>query len=166
MCCSGHCPCPGPACSWVVQKVHTSWNIQLVRVFVCGPVARWHNAITCILVLRHHCFPSVATGIPHAGVTSPAFRASDPGTPVLTSLVCLVLEMSTHSFKIDDDVVVASPMLKRMRIDGLDRATVPFAKRHFLAWRGMPKPNLDAATLIHIVKVLSRTLLSPKTCPA
>ena len=49
-------------------------------------------------------------------------------------------------------------MLERMRLDGLDRAWVPFAERHFLAWRGTPVPGMDTATLINGIKVLTRTL--------
>ena len=48
-------------------------------------------------------------------------------------------------------------MLKRMRLDGLDRAWVPFAERHFLAWRGTPVPGMDTRTLMGAIKVLSRT---------
>ena len=65
--------------------------------------------------------------------------------------------MSKHSFPIDDELTNASPMLKRMRLDGLDRAWVPFAERHFLAWRGTPVPGMDTRTLMGAIKVLSRT---------
>ena len=54
-------------------------------------------------------------------------------------------------------------MLERMRLDGLDRAWVPFAERHFLAWRGTPEPDMDAKTVINVLKVLLRTF-PPTTC--
>ena len=57
-------------------------------------------------------------------------------------------------------------MLKRMRHEGLDRAWVPFAKRHFLAWRGRPEPNLDFANLIQVVKVCCSIFITPRCWPA
>ena len=66
--------------------------------------------------------------------------------------------MSTHSFPIHDDLEVASPVLKRMRLDGLDRAWVPFPEHLFLAWRGKPDPTMKTETLIGVVKVGFRTL--------
>ena len=69
--------------------------------------------------------------------------------------------MIKHSLFIDDDLVEASPMLERMRRDGLDRAWVPFAERQFLAWRGAPAPNLDAETLVNVLKVSLKSLPTP-----
>ena len=54
---------------------------------------------------------------------------------------------------IDDPVAVASPVLGRMRLDGLDRAALPFAERHVQAWRGTPETNMEADMLMHVIKV-------------
>ena len=69
--------------------------------------------------------------------------------------------MFKHEFLIDDDLAEASPMLERMRRDGLTRAWVPFAERHFLAWRSTPAPNLDAETLVNVLKVSLKSLPTP-----
>ena len=61
--------------------------------------------------------------------------------------------MQTFSLAIDDAVAVASPVLARMRLDGLDRAALPFAERHVQAWRGAPEPNMEADMLINVIKV-------------
>ena len=63
------------------------------------------------------------------------------------------LETHTCAIPIDDTVVEASPVLARMRLDGLDRAPVPFAERYVLAWRGAPEPTMDTGTFINVVKV-------------
>ena len=44
-------------------------------------------------------------------------------------------------------------MLHRMRLDGLDSVTLPFAERDVLAWLGGPKLCMDADTLMAVIKV-------------
>lgn len=48
----------------------------------------------------------------------------------------------------------ASGVLGRMRLDGLDRATVPFEARCVHAWqRGAPEPNMDVDMLVNVLWV-------------
>ena len=61
--------------------------------------------------------------------------------------------MSTCSLTIDEAVAQASPVLARMRLDGLDRAPLPFAERYVLAWRRLPQPYMDVDTLQNVCKV-------------
>ena len=63
--------------------------------------------------------------------------------------------MIGHSVNITDTVADISPVLRRMRLDGLDRVTVPFAERHVLAWLGGPElhNDMDPETLVNVVKV-------------
>ena len=61
--------------------------------------------------------------------------------------------MLTFSLIIDDAVAKASPVLRRMRLDGLDRATLPFEERYVQAWRGMPESSMDAKLLLNVIKV-------------
>ena len=56
-------------------------------------------------------------------------------------------------FSIDDVVAEASPVLGRMRVDGLDRAALPFEERHVQAWRGAPEPDMEVDMLVNIMKV-------------
>ena len=63
--------------------------------------------------------------------------------------------MPAFSLFIDDTVAEASPVLARMRLDGLDRAALPFAERHVQAWRGSPEPDMDAHMLVSVIKVRS-----------
>lgn len=44
-------------------------------------------------------------------------------------------------------------MLRRMRLDGLDHATVPFAESHVLAWLGGIKPGQGLECLVNGIKV-------------
>lgn len=61
--------------------------------------------------------------------------------------------MSAYSVFINDAVADASPVLRRMRLDGLDRATVPFAERYVLAWLGSPRSSMGLETMVHVIKV-------------
>ena len=61
--------------------------------------------------------------------------------------------MNGHLIDITDAVAKASPVLGRMRVDGLARATVPFEERYVLAWHGGPEPDMDPGTLVNVVKV-------------
>ena len=55
--------------------------------------------------------------------------------------------MSTFCLDIDDVVSEASPVLRRARLDGLERATVPFPERYVTAWRGAPEPDTSIEML-------------------
>ena len=66
-----------------------------------------------------------------------------------------VAGMPAFSLFIDDTVAEASPVLARMRLDGLDRAALPFAERHVQAWRGAPEPDMDAEMLVSVIRVRS-----------
>ena len=57
------------------------------------------------------------------------------------------------SLEIDDTVAKASPVLARMRLDGLDRATLPFAERYVEAWRGAPESDMSLEVLLNALKV-------------
>ena len=63
--------------------------------------------------------------------------------------------MPDFYFFIDDAVAEASPVLARMRLDGLDRAALPFAERHVQAWRGAPEPDMEPEWLVSVIKVRS-----------
>lgn len=52
------------------------------------------------------------------------------------------------------DVAEGSPVLERMRLDGLDFVTVPFEERYVQAWLGGPQHTaMDTETLINVIKV-------------
>ena len=61
--------------------------------------------------------------------------------------------MPSFNLVIDDTVAEASPVLARMRLDGLDRAALPFAERNVQAWRGAPEPSMEADFLVSVIKV-------------
>ena len=61
--------------------------------------------------------------------------------------------MPGFSLFIDDAVAKASPVLSRMRLDGLDRAALPFEERYVQAWRGAPELNMGADMLVNVIKV-------------
>ena len=56
----------------------------------------------------------------------------------------------------------ASPVLRRMRLDGLDRATLPFAERYVLAWLASPRSNVRLQTVVQVIKVWFVTAARPK----
>ena len=63
-------------------------------------------------------------------------------------------QMSSCSLYIDDYLAEASPVLGRMRLDGLTETAVPFAERVVLLWRrGAPSPDMSADLLIDALKV-------------
>ena len=62
--------------------------------------------------------------------------------------------MAKCSVLIDDGLADASPVLGRMRLDGLTETVVPFAERVVLLWRrGAPSPNMSIDALIDVLKV-------------
>ena len=62
--------------------------------------------------------------------------------------------MTSCSISIDDDVAEASPVLGRMRLDGLTETAVPFAERAVVLWRrGAPAPNTSIELLTDVLKV-------------
>ena len=62
--------------------------------------------------------------------------------------------MNDFCLEISDATAEASPFLRHMRLDGFERATVPFAERFVLAWqRGAPEPNMDTETLVKVLQV-------------
>ena len=62
--------------------------------------------------------------------------------------------MPTHSISISDADAQASGVLRRMHLDGLNRAMVPFDERCVSAWRrGAPVPGMDVQILINVVWV-------------
>ena len=44
-------------------------------------------------------------------------------------------------------------MLRRMRLDGLDRAALPFSEPHVQDWRQGPKPDMETEMLVNVIKV-------------
>ena len=61
--------------------------------------------------------------------------------------------MENQYFLIDDAVAEASAVLARMRLDGLDRAPLPFAERYVQAWRRGPRPDDGLDTTFNVFKV-------------
>ena len=61
--------------------------------------------------------------------------------------------MAKYYLSIDDAVAEASPVLARMRLDGLDRAPLPFAERYVQAWRGPPDSSMDLDRFMNVLKV-------------
>ena len=62
--------------------------------------------------------------------------------------------MASFSIFIDDDLAEASPVLGRMRVDGLTVTAVPFAERPVLLWRsGALTPGMDVDVLTDVLKV-------------
>ena len=62
--------------------------------------------------------------------------------------------MASTSLFIDDCLAKASPMLARMRADGLTETEVPFAERTVLLWRsGAPTPDMDLDDLTDVFMV-------------
>ena len=61
--------------------------------------------------------------------------------------------MDECTLPIDDAVADASPVLARARLDGLDCVSLPFAERYVQAWRGTPDPEMEADTLVNVLKV-------------
>ena len=67
--------------------------------------------------------------------------------------------MSNFCISISDEDAEASGVLRRMRLDGLDAATVPFDSRCVSAWRrGAPEPTMDVDMLVNVLWV---RLLAP-----
>ena len=65
----------------------------------------------------------------------------------------LGFQMEQYNILIDAAVAQASPVLARMRLDGLDRSPLPFAERYVQAWRGAPEPDMSSETLMNVLKV-------------
>ena len=61
--------------------------------------------------------------------------------------------MPRYSMNIDDAVAEASPVLRRMQLEGFDRATLPFAERYVLAWLSFPKTHMGLEILVQVFKV-------------
>ena len=62
--------------------------------------------------------------------------------------------MSSYYLTIDDILAEASPVLGRMRLDGLTETAVPLAERTVLLWRlGAPSPDMSVDTLIDVLEV-------------
>ena len=92
--------------------------------------------------------PLVPHAVPHSQLLGSAQRRN-PCKPRQIP----VPRMQRFCLFIDDTVAVASPVLARMRLDGLDRAALPFAERHVQAWRGAPEPSMESNMLMNVIKV-------------
>ena len=76
-------------------------------------------------------------------------------------------QMATYSVTIDDELAEASPMLGRMRLDGLTETAVPFAERVVLLWRrGAPTPDMSVETLTSVLKVWCISSSLASSCAA
>ena len=51
-------------------------------------------------------------------------------------------------------------MLRRARLDGLERATVPFPERYVTAWRGAPEPGMSSEIVKGALQVWCHALLA------
>ena len=69
-------------------------------------------------------------------------------------------EMCSFCLCIDDAVAEASPVLRRARLDGLERATLPFPERYVTAWRGAPEPDMSLEMLKSVLQVSYHALLA------
>ena len=70
--------------------------------------------------------------------------------------------MSNFCISISDEDAEASGVLRRMRLDGLDTATVPFDERCVGAWRrGAPEPGMDVNILFNVLWVRLLALHRP-----
>ena len=62
--------------------------------------------------------------------------------------------MASSCVSIDDYLAEASPLLGRMRLDGLTETAVPFAECVVLVWRrGAPTPDMNLFILIAVLEV-------------
>ena len=62
--------------------------------------------------------------------------------------------MANCSVVIDDGLAEASPVLGRMRLDGLTKTAVPFAERVVLLWRrGTPTSDMNVGLLVDVLQV-------------
>ena len=62
--------------------------------------------------------------------------------------------MTNCSLTIDDYLAEASPVLGRMRLDGITETPVPFAEHVVRLWRrGAPSPDMSINVLIEVLKV-------------
>ena len=67
--------------------------------------------------------------------------------------------MASCSLSIDDYLADASPVLGRMRVDGLTETAVPFAERAVLLWcRGAPTPDMNVDVVMNVLKVCTQVL--------
>ena len=90
----------------------------------------------------------LAPHVAHANDTqvSPALLRRPLGRPCPS--------MPDFCLGISDKDAETSQFLRHMRLDGFERATVPFAERFVLAWqRGAPEPDMDTQTLFMVLKV-------------
>ena len=73
--------------------------------------------------------------------------------------------MANVSLHIDDYLAEVSPVLGRMRLDGLTETAVPFAERAVALWRrGAPTPDMDGKLLIDVLKVRPVPSSPPRHC--
>ena len=64
--------------------------------------------------------------------------------------------MASCSLSIDDYLAEASPVLGRMRLDGLTETAVPFAEPVVLLWcRGAPTADMSVEVLVFVLQVCS-----------
>ena len=62
--------------------------------------------------------------------------------------------MSSFALSIDDYLAESSPILGRMRLDGLTETVVPFAEGTVVLWRrGAASPDMSVEVLTDILKV-------------
>ena len=70
---------------------------------------------------------------------------------------------NAHSVPITDAVAQASPVLKRMRLDGVACVKVPYAESDVQAWLGGPQhTNMDSELLVKVIKVCLQPTKGPK----
>ena len=62
---------------------------------------------------------------------------------------------------IDDYLAEASPVLRRMRLDGLTETAVPFVEHVVLLWRrGAPSPDMNVDILLDVLEVRTASAAS------
>ena len=121
--------------AWAQQG---SWCSQLVNV------ARPARCLRCSFCSQ--------TDYVRSAVRAPSCHSLQRAVSLVESSPCF--DMPSHSIDISDADAKASGVLRRMRLDGLDTATVPFGERCVRAWqRGAPEPGMDVELLIQVLWV-------------
>ena len=72
--------------------------------------------------------------------------------------------MANCSVVIDDGLAEASPVLGRMRLDGLTKTAVPFAERVVLLWRRGSPTYMSVGTLASVLQVRYSSFCPHQLC--
>ena len=160
-------PCAGASVT-TEGSIHASW-------WVCQHLTSRPSTLkdTHVIQLAHssqavHSSRAVYAAVSHCARVHTASWAACATTSVrLHRSRCS--KMGSCSFVIDDGLAEASPVLGRMRLDGLAETAVPFAERVVLLWRrGAPTSDMSVETFTSVLKVrcISFSYTTSCTCAA